>query len=183
VIATARTATPSSDVLAPWAYGIGRSSLNHPGKMDTLRGSSVLSAEIAWIMSLSSASSIFVTCSAAIEKYYNAVRPRLALEKNAPIPRDTHRAGRVLSLPILGGLQLRSRQGIEFACTAISQTLGIQQTPLKWGLPPSGFSLNGRLGLRLVADWGRGSIIRRPPSKPCPSPAGPPLSPAQHRAC
>jgi hypothetical protein len=51
--------------------------------MDTPKGSSVLSGEIAWIMSLSSVSSLFVTCSAA--------RPHLALNKDAPIPRATSR--------------------------------------------------------------------------------------------
>jgi len=60
-------AVPLSGVLEPWAYGISRLRLGHPGKMDTPKGSSVLSGEIAWIISLSSVSSIFVTCSAAIK--------------------------------------------------------------------------------------------------------------------
>jgi len=68
--------------------------VGHLGEMDAPKGSSVLSAEIAWIISLASASSIFVACSAAI-KTYNMVRPHLALEKDAPIPLDVHRAGRV----------------------------------------------------------------------------------------
>jgi hypothetical protein len=41
------------------------------------------------------------------QKYYNEVRPHLALKKDAPIPRDVQRAGCVLSLPILGGLHHR----------------------------------------------------------------------------
>jgi len=38
------------------------------------------------------------------EKYYNQVRTLLYLHKDAPIPRDVCRTGRVLSLPVLGGL-------------------------------------------------------------------------------
>jgi transposase InsO family protein len=39
------------------------------------------------------------------KQYYNEFRTHLSLEKkDAPIPRDAHRVGRVLSLPILGGL-------------------------------------------------------------------------------
>jgi transposase InsO family protein len=41
------------------------------------------------------------------QRYYNEVRPHLALKKDAPIPRDILRAGRVLGLPILGGLHHR----------------------------------------------------------------------------
>src|SRR6516165_2847493 len=41
------------------------------------------------------------------QRYYNEVRPHLALKKDAPIPRNVQRAGRVLSLPILGGLHHR----------------------------------------------------------------------------
>ena len=41
------------------------------------------------------------------QRYYNEVRPHLALKKDAPIPRDIQREGRVLSLPILGGLHHR----------------------------------------------------------------------------
>ena len=67
VIAMAHMAVPLSGVLEPWAYGIGRFRLGHPGKMDTPRGSSVPFGEIAWIMSLSSVSSIFVTCSVGVE--------------------------------------------------------------------------------------------------------------------
>ena len=37
----------SSAVLEPWAYGIGRFRLGRPGKMDTPKGSSVISGEIA----------------------------------------------------------------------------------------------------------------------------------------
>jgi transposase InsO family protein len=38
------------------------------------------------------------------QKYYNEVRTHLSLEKDAPIPRDTCELGRVLSMPVLGGL-------------------------------------------------------------------------------
>jgi transposase len=41
------------------------------------------------------------------QKYYNEVRPHLALKKDAPISRDVQRAGRALSSPILGGLHHR----------------------------------------------------------------------------
>jgi hypothetical protein len=37
------------------------------------------------------------------KQYYNEFRTHLSLDKDAPIPRDAHRVGRVLSLPILGG--------------------------------------------------------------------------------
>ena len=36
--------------------------------------------------------------------YYNEVRTHLSLHKDAPIPREIHRLGRVLPVPILGGL-------------------------------------------------------------------------------
>jgi transposase InsO family protein len=38
------------------------------------------------------------------EQYYNGIRTHLSLAKDAPIPRHTQRVGRVLSLPIVGGL-------------------------------------------------------------------------------
>jgi hypothetical protein len=38
------------------------------------------------------------------QSYYNEVRTHLSLHKDAPIPRETHRLGRILSVPILGGL-------------------------------------------------------------------------------
>jgi transposase InsO family protein len=41
---------------------------------------------------------------ASYQKYYNEVRTHLSLHKDAPIPRDVCRTGRVLSLPVLGGL-------------------------------------------------------------------------------
>jgi len=37
-------------------------------------------------------------------KYYNEARTHLSLTKDAPIPRGAQAAGRILSLPILGGL-------------------------------------------------------------------------------
>jgi hypothetical protein len=37
-------------------------------------------------------------------KYYNETRTRLSLNKDAPIPRAVQAAGRILCLPILGGL-------------------------------------------------------------------------------
>jgi hypothetical protein len=41
------------------------------------------------------------------QEYYNESRTHLSLEKDAPIPRDAQRIGRVLALPILGGLHHR----------------------------------------------------------------------------
>jgi hypothetical protein len=41
------------------------------------------------------------------EDYYNESRTRLSLKKDAPIPRDAQRVGRVLASPILGGLHHR----------------------------------------------------------------------------
>jgi transposase InsO family protein len=38
------------------------------------------------------------------QKYYNEVRTHLSLRKDAPVPRNVSRIGRVLSVPILGGL-------------------------------------------------------------------------------
>jgi len=37
-------------------------------------------------------------------KYYNETRTHLSLKKDAPIPRAIQAAGRILCLPILGGL-------------------------------------------------------------------------------
>jgi hypothetical protein len=41
------------------------------------------------------------------KEYYNESRTHLSLKKDAPIPRDAQRVGRVLALPILGGLHYR----------------------------------------------------------------------------
>jgi hypothetical protein len=38
------------------------------------------------------------------QKYYNEVRTHLSLQKEAPLPRQVCRTGRVLAMPILGGL-------------------------------------------------------------------------------
>ena len=38
------------------------------------------------------------------QRYYNQVRTHLSLQKDAPIPRDVQRAGRVIPVPLLGGL-------------------------------------------------------------------------------
>ena len=37
------------------------------------------------------------------QRYYNEVRTHLSLTKDAPIPRDIHEVGQVVSFPILGG--------------------------------------------------------------------------------
>jgi len=41
------------------------------------------------------------------QEYYNMSRTHLSLKKDAPIPRDAQSIGRVLALPILGGLHHR----------------------------------------------------------------------------
>jgi hypothetical protein len=41
---------------------------------------------------------------ASYQEYYNESRTHLSLKKDAPIPRDAQRVGRVVALPILGGL-------------------------------------------------------------------------------
>jgi transposase InsO family protein len=41
---------------------------------------------------------------ASYQKYYNEIRTHLSLQKDAPVPRDVCRTGRVRSSPILGGL-------------------------------------------------------------------------------
>jgi Integrase core domain len=41
------------------------------------------------------------------QEYYNESRTHLSLNKDTPIPRDAQRVGRVLALPILGGLHHR----------------------------------------------------------------------------
>jgi Integrase core domain len=41
------------------------------------------------------------------QEYYNKSRTHLSLKKDAPIPRDAQSVGRVLALPILGGLHHR----------------------------------------------------------------------------
>jgi hypothetical protein len=38
------------------------------------------------------------------QQYYNEVRTHLSLQKDAPLSRDIRRSGRVLSVPLLGGL-------------------------------------------------------------------------------
>jgi len=43
----------------------------------------------------------------AYQQYYNESRTHLSLKKDAPIPRDAQKVGRVLALPILGGLHHR----------------------------------------------------------------------------
>jgi transposase InsO family protein len=40
----------------------------------------------------------------AYQRYYNEVRVHLSLDKDSPIPREVQRVGRVLAVPVLGGL-------------------------------------------------------------------------------
>ena len=41
------------------------------------------------------------------QEYYNESRTHLSLKKDAPVPGETQRVGRVLALPILGRLRVR----------------------------------------------------------------------------
>jgi hypothetical protein len=47
---------------------------------------------------------VFNDCSISYKQYYNELRTHLSLDKDAPIRRDAQSVGRVLPLPILGGL-------------------------------------------------------------------------------
>jgi len=40
----------------------------------------------------------------AYQKYYNEVRTHLSLRKDAPVRREVHRTGRIVPIPVLGGL-------------------------------------------------------------------------------
>jgi transposase InsO family protein len=40
----------------------------------------------------------------AYQKYYNEVRTHLSLQKDAPVRREVHRNGRIVPIPVLGGL-------------------------------------------------------------------------------
>ena len=103
----AHMAVPLSGVLEPLAYGIGRLRLGHLGKMDTPKGliGSVRRDCLDHVVVFGEQHlRHLLSC---YQKYYNEVRPHLALKKDAPIPRDIQREGRVLSLPILGGLHHR----------------------------------------------------------------------------
>jgi len=44
------------------------------------------------------------SCGRSETSLYNEVRPHLSLHKDAPVPREVRTAGRVLAVPILGGL-------------------------------------------------------------------------------
>jgi len=43
----------------------------------------------------------------AYQQYYNGTRPHLALAKDSPLTRSVQTIGRILPLPILGGLRHR----------------------------------------------------------------------------
>ena len=40
----------------------------------------------------------------AYQKYYNEVRTHLSLQKDAPVPREVRKTGRIVPIPVLGGL-------------------------------------------------------------------------------
>jgi hypothetical protein len=103
-IGTARTAKPSSGGSEQWAYETDRSRHNRHGKkgcperlIGSIRWDCLDHVVVFGEQHLRHLLSSY-------QKYYNELRTHLSLTKDAPIPRDVQRAGRVLPLPILGGL-------------------------------------------------------------------------------
>src|SRR5215831_19060040 len=103
VIEIAFTAKYSSGVSARWASEIDRCRRGHRGKMDTRNVSSARSEGNALTMSWCLGNDT-VTCCCRTMKYYNETRTHLSLNKDAPISRGVEAVGRILCLPILGGL-------------------------------------------------------------------------------
>ena len=54
-------------------------------------------------MSSCLASGTFATCS-IVQRYYNEARTHLSLNKDAPVSRAVQAVGRIVAIPILGGL-------------------------------------------------------------------------------
>ena len=103
VIAMAPMARLSLGASQRWAYGIAQFRPDLPGKMDSaerligsIRQDCLDHVVIFGEQHLNS-----------YQEYYNESRTHLSLKKDAPIPRDAQRVGRVLALPILGGLHHR----------------------------------------------------------------------------
>ena len=101
--ANLRASKYSSGVSARWASEIDRCRRGHRGKMDTRNVSSARSEGNALTMSWCLGNDT-VTCCCRTMKYYNETRTHLSLNKDAPISRGVEAVGRILCLPILGGL-------------------------------------------------------------------------------
>jgi hypothetical protein len=88
--------------LAAMGIRVDRSRRDRYGKMDMRRGSLARSAGTASTMSWCSAKSIFVICSIRTKNII--MRSARTSRCARPVPRNVSRTGRVLSVPILGGL-------------------------------------------------------------------------------
>jgi hypothetical protein len=75
-----------------------------PGRMAIVRGSSARSDGTALTMLSSLASGICGNCFCFYANYYNQTRTHLSLNKDAPVSRAIQTVGRILPVPILGGL-------------------------------------------------------------------------------
>jgi hypothetical protein len=97
-------AKSSPGALGPWASGIGQSRHDRHGKTGMWRGSSVQSDGIALINVVVFGERHLRHLLDSYQKYYNECRTHLSLRKDAPIRRNVQTSGRVLEVPILGGL-------------------------------------------------------------------------------
>jgi Integrase core domain len=102
VIAMAPMARPSFGTSRRWAYVIARFRLDLPGKrlIGSIRRDCLDHVVIFSEQHLRHLLNSY-------QEYYNESRTHLSLKKDAPIPRDAQKVGRVLALPILGGLHHR----------------------------------------------------------------------------
>jgi hypothetical protein len=97
----ARMAILSSGDFGRWAFGIVPPRRDRHGRTGIVKGRSVRSDVIALIMSSYLASGIFGIYFA---NYYNQTRTHLPLNKDSPVARPVETVGRILPVPILGGL-------------------------------------------------------------------------------
>jgi transposase InsO family protein len=115
VIAMAPMARPSFGTSRRWAYVIARFRLDLPGKR--LIGSpwhNGLAERLIGSIRRDCLDHVVIFSEQHLrhllnsyQEYYNESRTHLSLKKDAPIPRDAQKVGRVLALPILGGLHHR----------------------------------------------------------------------------
>jgi hypothetical protein len=82
--------------------GIGRLHHARHGKTDVRRGSSVRRDCLDHVVVFGERHLRHLLNS--YQKYYNEARTHLSLHKDAPIPRSVQTVGRVLAMPVLGGL-------------------------------------------------------------------------------
>jgi Integrase core domain len=79
------------------------------------------------------------------QNYYNEVRTHLSLQKDAPARRDICRAGRIRSIPVLGGLHHRSNLSFRQGQVTL-RAKKTQKFALRSALRPNQFSFSHRLG-------------------------------------